>query len=780
MLKSHLAQNPNVFLYGQDIEDPKGDVFGVTKGLSTSFPNRVVNACLSESTIIGTAIGRALAGQRPVAFIQFADFLPLGYNQIISELGSMYWRTNGGWQCPVILMVTCGAYKPGLGPFHAQTMEAILTHVPGIDVVMPSSAADAAGLLNAAFASTRPTVFLYPKSCLNNLDRTTSADVEKQFVMPGKARQMSTGEDLTLVSWGNPVTPGEDLVKLFAEYGSSVELFDLRSLSPWDKTAILASVEKTGRLLVIQEDNQTCGFGAEILASVAETVRRPVQMRRVTRPDTYIPYHYPSQLAILPSFKRSLQAGADLLNYELHWSPPSQSDTPGQSIIYAMGSGPADETVELINLFVQVGDDIQAGEVVAEVEATKAIVEICATVSGTVQQVMAKVGDNLPVNAPLIYVQTGETHSLSVPVNNQESPGIPHLSRRLPLSNPIALPAQQRALPLSTKDSMNIIYLSKPSCVLGGRTVSSEELGTNIPGWPAEEIIKRTGVQSRHWSTSEENVVSLAIRACELLFARLGETAPPVTTIICHTTTPRESSPSVACQVATHFSGHEKLSKNYMAFDINAACSGFLYGLRIAHDFLQVNPKDSVLLITSEVASPLLDLTDPVTAFLFGEAASASLVTTQALDSKSLQVNSPLLLATPDPGPAIHLPCLGTSQYLRMDGITVARTAYKAMANAIHAAIAQAQLRLEDISALVPHPGSKRILQNVADHLGLPASLVYTTLADTGNTSSSSIPLTLERYWDELPNTGYIAMAAFGAGFTTAATTAQFIGNKHE
>ena len=118
----HLQHDPRVFLYGQDIEDPKGDVFGVTQGLSSRFPDRVKNSPLSESTIVGTSIGRALAGDRPVAFLQFADFLPLAFNQIASELGSMFWRTNGNMQAPVIIMVTCGGYRPGLGPFHGAVL----------------------------------------------------------------------------------------------------------------------------------------------------------------------------------------------------------------------------------------------------------------------------------------------------------------------------------------------------------------------------------------------------------------------------------------------------------------------------------------------------------------------------------------------------------------------------------------------------------------------------------------------------------------------------------
>jgi 2-oxoisovalerate dehydrogenase E1 component len=167
VLRQRLVSNPSTFLYGEDIEDPKGDVFRLTAGLSTSFPTRVVSSPLSESTIVGTCIGRALAGQRPVAFIQFADFLPLAFNQIVSELATMHWRTNGGWSCPLVIMAPCGAYRPGLGPFHAQTFESSLAHEPGLDVAVPSTAADASGILNAAFAGARPTVILYPKALLN-------------------------------------------------------------------------------------------------------------------------------------------------------------------------------------------------------------------------------------------------------------------------------------------------------------------------------------------------------------------------------------------------------------------------------------------------------------------------------------------------------------------------------------------------------------------------------------------------------------------------------------
>ncbi len=403
VLREHLSKNPGITLLGQDIEDPKGDVFGVTKGLSTAFPGRVRNAPLSESTIVGTAIGRALAGEQPVAFLQFADFLPLAFNQIISELGSMYWRTKGAYPLPVVIMVSCGGYKAGLGPFHAQTLEGVMAHTPGVDVVMPSSAGDAAGLLNAAFASGRPTIFLYPKSALNLSDRKTSADTSAQFVHPGRAYMLVEGNDLTLVTWGNPVAQSLLAAETLSGVGASVDLIDLRSISPWDEDAVLRSVRRTGRLLVVHEDNQTAGFGAEVLACVAEKAGVPVQARRVTRDDSYVPFHFETQIAVLPSYRRVMEAAADLLGYSLTWEAPEIEHGPVQ--IAAIGSGPADDEVEVVELLVKVGDTIKAGDLVAVVEATKAAVDVQSTVGGKVVELRVALKDKVAVGAPLMLVE---------------------------------------------------------------------------------------------------------------------------------------------------------------------------------------------------------------------------------------------------------------------------------------------------------------------------------------------------------------------------------------
>ncbi len=266
-----------------------------------------------------------MAGGRPVGFIQFADFLPNGINQVISELGTIRWRSGGAFECPAIFMVTCGGYKPGLGPFHAQTFEALLAGVPGVDVFMPSTAADAAGLLNAAFEGGRPTVFLYPKACLNDRGNACGGAIEKLLVSPGTAARRRTGDDLTLVAWGSTVSVAEAVADTLIAAGHTVDLLDLRTITPWDRAAVAASAARTGRLLVVHEDNLTAGFGGEVVAAVCEDVARPLKVKRVARPDVPVPQAFSAQLEVLPSYRRVLDAAASLLGVEADWSAADRS-----------------------------------------------------------------------------------------------------------------------------------------------------------------------------------------------------------------------------------------------------------------------------------------------------------------------------------------------------------------------------------------------------------------------------------------------------------------------
>ncbi|HQZ13385.1 MAG TPA: thiamine pyrophosphate-dependent enzyme [Devosia sp.] len=754
VLRDHLAANQRVTLLGQDIEDPKGDVFGVTKGLSTRFPGRVRNAPLSESTIVGTAVGRALTGERPVAFLQFADFIPLAFNQIISELGSMYWRTDGAWQCPVILMISCGGYKPGLGPFHAQTLESILAHTPGIDVVMPSSAADAAGLLNAAFASPRPTVVLYPKSALNLAERRTSADTDAQFVAPGSSRTITQGNDLTLVTYGNPVAQSLLAADTLHQAGASVDLIDLRSISPWDEDTVLRSVRRTGRLLVVHEDSRTAGFGAEVMATVMERAGVPVAARRVTRDDTHVPFHFEAQLDALPSYRRILETAADMLGYDVEWDAPKAETGP--VAIAAIGSGPADDEVEVVQIHVRPGDAVRVGDLIAVVEATKAAVDVQATVNGTVTRIAVTEKQKVPVGAPLVFVEAEAGALAERRAATAERIDTAKLTRRL------AAPAVNTPRTIAT-----MVGVSGIAGVTGGRKIFNADLKGNWQTRDAGDIVKLTGIESRRWVTPGETVLSLATDAARKLLDEQRLAISDIDLIIAATGTPDVITPSLACRVGDALTTSGRIRQP--AYDINAACSGYLYALAQARDFVASNPRARVMVVTSEVLSPLLDQNDFNTAVLFADAATASLVTGAETDGAPLfSYARPTISGSPEAGEMLSVPRLGEG-YIRMNGREVFADAVRAMSDTMISACAAEGITLDDIDLMVPHQANQRIIDAIARRSGRPA---HSVIRHLGNVSSSTIPLALI---DALPTRKpgeRLGLVAFGGGITYAAAVA--------
>ena len=776
VFRTRLESDQRVFLYGQDIEDPKGDVFGVTRGLSRDFPERVKNSPLSEATIVGSCIGRALAGQRPVAFIQFADFLPVAANQILSELGSMFWRTQGGWQCPVIVMVTCGGYRPGLGPFHAQTLETLALHTPGIDVVMPAAAADAAGLLNAAFDSPRPTLFFYPKSCLNSIAESTSNDVAAQFVPLGKARLVRAGRDITLVSWGNPLLQCGQVAEALAVAGCSAEILDLRSLSPWDEEAVLQSVEKTRRLIVVHEDNQTCGFGAEVLARVAERARLPIVMRRVTRPDVYVPCHFGSQLEVLPSFRRILETAADILDLDLTWNRPAPQQL-GMGTILAMGSGPADDAVTLTRIHVRVNDLIVPGQVVAEIEATKSIIEVAATISGRVHEILAVEGELIQVGQPLITVQTGKMGVTRKPLIREES-GVPTLKRRSVVTSNITHAPVTAITEAPSKKGIPVqpavATIVGLSGVTGGRLVTNDELLKYHTGRTSDDIFLRTGIESRFWADKGETSLSLGVDACRALFDRTGFDVNQLSLAIACTATPTQVTPSLACRVLAALSPERELA----AYDLNAACSGYMYALQAAWDHLHHKPDGYVLIVTSEVLSELIDVRDFSSAFLFGDAATATLVAGPLSSVKSLprppehralRFHRPVISGRPEDGTFLSVPILGQGR-IRLEGEKVYDEAIRSMVRIQTRACEEAGIPLESLSNIIPHQANGRILKAVSYLTGRP---VFNHMRNLGNTSSSSIPLAMRAFLASHSAGERIGLCAFGGGFTFAAAVAE-------
>ncbi len=511
-LRHHLGRDERVVMFGQDIEDPKGDVFGVTKGLSTQFAGRVMNAPLTESTIIGASIGRALTGQRPVAFLQFADFLPLAFNQLSLDLASMWWRTDGGWTSPVIVLAPCGGYRAGLGPFHSHSLEALLAHTPGLDVFMPSTAADAAGMLNAAFASERPTIFLYPKACLNDPEQATTGDVSQHFVPIGKARKERAGHDITLVGWGNTVRLCRRAADELAEANVEAEVIDLRSISPWDEQMVLASAQKTGRLVVVHEDAHSCGVGAEIMATVAEKASTAVAMRRVARPDTFVPCNFGNQIEVLPSLKRVTEAAAELLDLDVSWKLPEQAPLGQVFSLEAVGTGPSDEAVEIVELFVKAGDRVNSGDAVAELEATKGTFELTSPVTGTIEEILAGEGDSMPVGDVMMRILTDAANTRRKPITkeicgkpefaprgsgNRETSGRPALNGRT-LTSSATISATPRRYDVG---------MAGVKTVTGSRIVTNAELLPPGAEMTPEDIFRRTGIESRCWVGDGENAL---------------------------------------------------------------------------------------------------------------------------------------------------------------------------------------------------------------------------------------------------------------------------------
>jgi 2-oxoisovalerate dehydrogenase E1 component beta subunit len=306
-LRVALKTDPRVVLLGEDI-GLNGGVFRVTEGLQAEFgADRVADTPLAENGIIGGAIGMALYGMRPIAEIQFVDFIYPAFDQIVSELAKMRWRSAGQYACPVIVRAPYGGGIRG-GLYHSQSPEAYFCHTAGLTVVIPSGPADAKGLLLAALEGDDPVIFLEPK----RLYRSVKEEVpEGRYTAPiGKARVAREGTQCTVLTYGAMVPVAVEAAERAAERGWSIEVLDLRTLVPLDSPAVLASVQKTGRAVILHEAPRTCGFGAELSALIAERALTSLQapVLRVTGYDTPFPYTLEhSYLPDAPRVERALE-----------------------------------------------------------------------------------------------------------------------------------------------------------------------------------------------------------------------------------------------------------------------------------------------------------------------------------------------------------------------------------------------------------------------------------------------------------------------------------------
>ena len=434
-LRAGLEEDPRRILFGEDIEDPKGGVFRLTQKLSSEFPNQVFNSPLAESTILGVACGLAAYGKRPVFEMQFIDFIYPGFNQIVTNMSNLRWRSFGNWKCPAVIYAPYGAYLPGGSLWHSQANESALAHYPGLNVVIPSTPADAAGLLWTAMHAEDPVIFLIPKHLLW---------AEHQYAEPiravplGRARQCTNGSDVTVIAWGNTIEKSlEAIAKIDNEI--SVELVDLRSIVPCDKAAVEDSVRKTHRLVVVQEDTENCSVGQMIISHITgtpelwnEMISPPIL---VSKANVMIGYNPIYEYAALPDVERITAAirSSVATKHERVAVVPTGRDDSGHAeteSAFAQPGSPQPATVDhskrrvqsitvpvmgegirnakIVSLLKKPGDPVALDDELCEVETDKAVYPIQSSFAGVMGEWKTKVGDTVEIGQELGTLFTDE------------------------------------------------------------------------------------------------------------------------------------------------------------------------------------------------------------------------------------------------------------------------------------------------------------------------------------------------------------------------------------
>ncbi len=431
-LRLGLEKNSDRIIFGEDVEDPKGGVFRLTQKLSTEFPKQVYNSPLAESTILGVACGLASYGKRPVFELQFIDFIGPAWNQLVTNLSTLRWRSFGTWKCPAVIYAPYGAYLPGGSLWHSQANEAALAHYPGINVVIPSTPEDAAGLLWTAMHCDDPTFVLVPKHLL--WAEHESAEPVRPVPL-GAARKRNAGSEVTLVAWGNTV---EKSLEALAEIGDqiSVDLIDLRSIVPWDHAAVEESVARTRRLVVVQEDSENCSVGQMIVAHLTalpeiwgDLAAPPIL---VSKPNVMIGYNPIYEYAALPDVKRIVGALRRAMSFDVERGrvvagivdpgPRPEMRAPAKEgagisdpgynremrtqkiVVPIMGEGI--RNAKVVTLLKKPGDKISLDDPLCEVETDKAVYPIESSFAGTMGEWKTEVGATVDIGEELGTILT--------------------------------------------------------------------------------------------------------------------------------------------------------------------------------------------------------------------------------------------------------------------------------------------------------------------------------------------------------------------------------------
>jgi 2-oxoisovalerate dehydrogenase E1 component beta subunit len=311
-LRQEMRRDHRVFVIGEDV-GVYGGAFKVTQGFQEEFgPWRVIDAPLSETAIVGGCTGAAMMGMRPVAEMQFADFVSCAWDHLVTVAAKQRYRA--GTAVPMVVRLPSGGGFSG-GPFHSQNPESSFAHIPGLKCVCPATPEDAKGLLISAIEDPNPVLFFEHK----HLYRRIKADVpEERYTTPiGKARLHREGDDVSVITWGAMVHTAAEAAGQLESEDISMEIIDLRSVLPWDRQAVLESVRKTSKALVLHEDTHTGGFGAEIAATIAEEAFEDLDgpVRRITAPDTPVPFSPALEQAFIPQVEDIANGVRELANY---------------------------------------------------------------------------------------------------------------------------------------------------------------------------------------------------------------------------------------------------------------------------------------------------------------------------------------------------------------------------------------------------------------------------------------------------------------------------------
>jgi 2-oxoisovalerate dehydrogenase E1 component beta subunit len=311
-LRQEMQRDERVFIIGEDV-GVYGGAFKVTQGFQEEFGQwRVIDAPLSETAIVGGCTGAAIMGMRPVAEMQFADFISCAWDHLVTVAAKQRYRA--GTPVPITVRLPSGGGFSG-GPFHSQNPESSFSHIPGLKIVCPATPADAKGLIAQAIQDPNPVLYFEHK----HLYRRIKDEVpDERFTIPfGEARVHREGTDVTVVTWGAMVYTAAEAAEQLEQDGVSVEILDLRTLIPWDKEAVLRSVEKTSKALVLHEDTRTGGFGAEIVATITEEAFEHLDgpVKRITAPDTPVPFSPPLEKAFIPQVEDVVAGLRDLAEY---------------------------------------------------------------------------------------------------------------------------------------------------------------------------------------------------------------------------------------------------------------------------------------------------------------------------------------------------------------------------------------------------------------------------------------------------------------------------------